>query len=172
MHAIARRPIRYPSTYCPDELELLLNGRRVVLAHGDGWQPTEHAYRMMKRVFRSRWAMALFRLLSPDLGFPLANLVSGTSRGRHDLRPEVLTTYAGIARQRLATGTDLLVTAHLHAMVHRIWPEGEWLVTGDWVHHFSYAMIDDQGAKLLQWNENGVPQLFTPDRISTHAKAG
>lgn len=144
-------------TFCPDELELSCCGRPVVFAHSDGWQPSEHAYRMLKRLLRSRWAIALFRLISPDIGYPVARFVSGSSRGKHHVDAGIISAYAPIVRRRLKDGASSLITAHLHTMVHMVWPEGEWLVTGDWIFHFSFARIDEDGAKLLQWNDHGDP---------------
>jgi len=152
--------------YCPDELELDYHGRRLCFAHGDGWPPSEHGYRLMKRVFRNRTAIALFRLLSPDLGFPLARWVSGRSRGQHELPPAVLNAYAQIARRRLRAGLDLLAIGHLHTPRHVRWPEGEWLVTGDWFEHFSYAVVDDSGVQLRRWRDGASDEIVPVHRTS------
>jgi UDP-2,3-diacylglucosamine hydrolase len=152
-------------TFCTDELDLNCNGTHVTFAHGDGWPPSEHAYRMLKRLLRSRWAIALFRMLSPDIGYPLAGWVSGSSHGKHKLNKSIVNVYSKIAQDRLSSSTNILVTAHLHAMVHEIWPVGEWLVTGDWIHHFSFVKIDENGPKLLQWNDNGDHRQVKPQHV-------
>lgn len=157
--------------FCPDELELTCSGHHVILAHGDGWLKSEHAYRMLKRLLRSRWAIALFRLLSPDIGYPLARLVSGSSHRKHRLDTRVIPAYEAIARRRLTTGADILITAHLHAMVHTVWSVGEWVVTGDWIYHFSYVRIDEKGAKLLQWNDNGDHIWVEPHTVISAGQA-
>jgi UDP-2,3-diacylglucosamine hydrolase len=142
--------------YCADELELNYSGRRLCFAHGDGWMPGEHGYRLMKRVFRNRLSIAMFRLISPDIGFPLARWVSGQSRQRRTLPPRVIDTYTRIAQQRLSWGIDALFTGHLHTPLHCRWPEGEWICTGDWIEHFTYVVIDGLDSRLMRWQDGGA----------------
>lgn len=149
-------------TYCEDELQLEHSGLRICLAHGDGWPPAERGYRLMKRVFRNRFAIALFRMISPDIGFPLARWLSRKSRGRHHLPQSTLDVYADLAHRRLSAGCDLLVIGHLHECRHMRWPEGEWIISGDWMEHFSYAVVDQDGARLYRWQDEGADTLVNP----------
>jgi UDP-2,3-diacylglucosamine hydrolase len=152
--------------YCEDELVLEHAGRRIRLAHGDGWPPAERGYRLMKRVFRNRAAIALFRLISPDIGFPLARWLAHRSRGRHHLPQSTLDVYAELARRRLQAGCDLLVIGHLHECRHLRWPEGEWIIAGDWMKHFSYAVLDVNGVRLYRWQDEGADLLVDPIDLS------
>jgi UDP-2,3-diacylglucosamine hydrolase len=142
--------------YFEDELQFDYSGRRLCFAHGDGWMPGERGYRLMKRVFRNRLSIALFRLISPDLGFPLARWVSGRSRQRRSLPRRVIDTYTHIAYGRIRQGTNALFTGHLHTPIHRRWPEGEWVCTGDWIEHYTYAVIDAHETRLMRWSDDGA----------------
>jgi len=149
-------------TYCKDELLLEHSGVRICFSHGDGWPPGERGYRLMKWIFRNRLAIALFRLISPDIGFPLARWLSRRSRGRHHLPKSTLDVYAELARRRLKAGCDLLFIGHLHECLHARWPEGEWIITGDWMRHFSYAVVDTEGARLCLFRDDGADVLVRP----------
>jgi len=141
--------------YCEDELRIEYLDRNLCLAHGDGWPASERGYRLMKRVFRSPISIALFRLIPPDIGFPFARWVSGKSRGRHYLPDHVLRTYHDLAFGRIRAGADVLVIGHLHVPHHVRWKEGEWVVSGDWTEHFTYAAIDARGVRLMRWRDDG-----------------
>lgn len=153
-------------TYCPDELQITVHGKTIGLAHGDGWPPAERGYRLMKRVFRNRVAIALFRLIPPDIGFPLARWVSGKSRERSYLPDHVIETYRKICEQRLTGGLDVLIIGHLHAAIHTRTAVGEWLSLGDWIQHFTYGLVDRDGVRLMQWRDDGDHVLIEP-KIAT-----
>jgi UDP-2,3-diacylglucosamine hydrolase len=61
--------------------EIILGGRRFHLAHADGILPQDRGYRLMRRVFRNRLAIRLFRLLHPDFAFRLGASLSGKVGG-------------------------------------------------------------------------------------------
>jgi UDP-2,3-diacylglucosamine hydrolase len=155
----------------PDELKVTRHGRAVLFAHGDGWLPGEHGYRLMKRVLRNRTAIWMFRMVSPDLGFPLARWVSRRSRGRHALDSGKFADYARVAYGRLGAGIDLLITAHLHECRHLHWPGGDWLLTGDWIRHFSFAMVDANEPRLLRWRDDGAHVAEQAIKAAEPAKA-
>src|ERR1043166_8139862 len=55
-------------------------GRKLWLHHGDGLVGGDLGYRALRPVLRSRAAIALYGCLHPDLGLPLARVVSRWSR--------------------------------------------------------------------------------------------
>ena len=59
-------------TFTDEPLPITLQGRRILLAHGDGLGPGDHGYKFLKRVLRNGLARWLFRWIHPDLGIPLA----------------------------------------------------------------------------------------------------
>jgi UDP-2,3-diacylglucosamine hydrolase len=145
-----------------DECALVAGGARVVFRHGDGWLPGEHAYRLMRGVLRHPVSIRLFQMLSPDLGFPLARRVSRYGKKRHPLTARALLANAQAARARLRAGADVLVTAHLHEPLHFRWPEGQWLVAGDWMRHFSFGRIGADGPELYLWHDQGRHRRVEP----------
>lgn len=145
---------------------------RVNFVHGDGWLPGEVGYRMMRGVLRNPLCIRMFQLLSPDLGFPLARWVSRQGKERHALTAEALAQNAAVASGRLKQGTDILVSAHLHEPLHFIWPEGQWLVAGDWMRHFSFGIIDSGGPGLYLWDDGGNHRRVEPQSRLESAPQG
>ncbi len=135
---------------CP----LAIQGRRILLAHGDGMGPGDHGYKLLKHVLRNRVARALFRWIHPDLGIPIATAASHGSR-HHAPRPtrseeEIVEK---IARPCFREGYDAVVLGHFHLPVHRRDPDGELLVLGDWLKRRSYARLEGGVFHLLDLRE-------------------
>lgn len=145
-----------------EECTLSAFGSRAVFRHGDGWLPREHAYRLLRAVLRNPVSIRLFQMLSPDLGFPLARRVSSLGKERHVLTERALAENAQAARKRLQEGADVLVTAHLHEPLHFVWPEGQWLVAGDWMRHFSFGEFGPEGPALHLWSDHGQHRRVEP----------
>jgi len=133
---------------CPLEIQ----GRRILLAHGDGLGPGDHGYKLLKGVLRNRVARALFRWVHPDIGIPLATLTSHTSR-HHAPRAQRTEAelFEHLARPALARGFDAVVLGHFHVPVHWKEPDGELLVLGDWIERRSYARLRDGVFELLEF---------------------
>lgn len=66
-----------------DEIRMELQGKRLLMLHGDGLAPSDWKYRIMKKVLRHPMSNRCFRLLHPDFGMGLALAASKASRGYH-----------------------------------------------------------------------------------------
>ena len=131
---------------------LTAQGRRLWLHHGDGLVGGDLGYRMLKVVLRSRLCIALYGWLHPDLGIPLANVVSRwsrRSRGHGPLEPEKL--WREIAEPRFREGYDGVLIGHFHHAFERREPGREFLVLGDWIERFTYAELTDGQLLLKTW---------------------
>src|SRR6202008_574962 len=106
-------------------------------------------YKVLKKILRNRACIGLYRMIHPDLGIPLASWVSRISRGSRDQRKideELLTRE--IARPRFAEGYDGVMIGHFHhAFEHR--EDGrDFLVLGDWIDRFTYAVLEHARPRL------------------------
>ena len=124
-------------------------GRKLHLIHGDGLAPADWGYRILKRILRNKLNIWLYRKISPDWGIPLAKMVAGGSRkyayGRNDIyAPD----YAAYSENKLKEGYDTVVIGHLHTPINETTPDGTYLNTGDFIKHFSYVVIDENGPRL------------------------
>ncbi|MCI0330453.1 MAG: UDP-2,3-diacylglucosamine diphosphatase [candidate division Zixibacteria bacterium] len=131
--------------------DVVLNrgGQKIFITHGDGKARSDWGYRLLRGLFRFPLNVWLYRQLPVDLAFPLARLVSGSSRRWTEARgKELLSEYEEFARGKFAEGFDALVLAHSH------WPElkvveGKTLVNiGDFMTHFTYGVLRGKELEL------------------------
>lgn len=142
-----------------------LCGYRCFITHGDGTAKRDSGYRFLKRIMKHPVNIFLYRLLTPDLGVPLAKSMSHTSRTlvQNDARWE--REYRAYATNKLAEGYDVVLMGHTHQpKVEQI--NGKTFINlGDWMTHFTYCKIDEQGPQLLRWNETIAPPPKASQRI-------
>jgi len=137
-----------------DALSLELQGRRIWIHHGDGLVGGDLGYRLLKKVMRSPASVALYQLLHPDLGIPLARRISAWSRrarGEPTLQPERL--WREIAEPRFAEGFDAVLIGHFHHLYEHRENGHEFFVLGDWITRCSYAVLEDGAFRLESWND-------------------
>lgn len=131
----------------PSELEL--EGRRVLLSHGDELDRSFKT-RVTSALFRSRVANSLFELLPERLGSRLAGVIAGMSRASR-IKPKLVKALSDFARERLQNAFDCVILGHVHVPTcERVGP-GTYLNTGDWITHFTYGVMDEQGLALRRF---------------------
>ena len=133
-------------------LALEAQGRRLWLHHGDGLVRGDLGYRALRAVIRHPASIALYGLLHPDLGIPLANRVSRWSRwsrGESGIAPERL--WREIALPRFAEGFDTVMVGHFHQVHERREPGREFFVLGDWITRGTYAVLEGGVVRLDDW---------------------
>jgi UDP-2,3-diacylglucosamine hydrolase len=136
-----------------DQVDIELEGKRVHIIHGDGLAKNDRAYRIMKKIFRNRFNIFLYRLLPPDIGIPFAKFISGKSRGHTQKRPKesFLHEYRKYARLKLEDGFDAVIMAHTHVPEEISFEKGIYLNTGDWVENFTYVEYSEGRFELKKW---------------------
>ncbi len=133
-------------------LEVVEQGRRIFLAHGDGLAPGDRGYLFLRGLLRHPWAIAAYRWLHPDLGIPLARAVSRLSRTHRDVsRFEVQWLRRHIAEPRFAAGADAVLIGHVHQPAHVSSGGRDFLVLGDWVTSNAFAVLEAGRFSLLRW---------------------
>lgn len=91
-----------------------LLGTRAFLHHGDGLDPRERGYRLMRGVFRSRLAQWAFRCLHPDLGMAFADFIGGGDRVPVWDREELLAYMQRALAASIQPEDQLMVMGHVH----------------------------------------------------------
>ena len=130
------------------------DGRRIWIHHGDALIGGDHGYRALKRVLRNPLSIALYQLVHPDLGIPLARWVSSGSRHAQGQRPlEAERLWNEVARPRFASGFDAVVLGHFHHAHERRENGRELFVLGDWIRHFTYLTLDQGKLTMECWPE-------------------
>jgi UDP-2,3-diacylglucosamine hydrolase len=142
-------------------LTIETQGRKVWLHHGDGLIGGDLGYRFLKSLLRHPLAIGAYRWLHPDLGIPLAGWVSRTSRDSRALRRlDGERLVREIARPRFAEGYDAVMIGHFHHAYEHHENGHDFLVLGDWIEHFTFAVLEHGKLKLERWG--GAKSERTP----------
>lgn len=133
-----------------------IHGKKLFLAHGDGLGSYDKRYNLLKSVFTNKFAQWLFARIHPNCGIGLANFWSGKSREKNN--KEYGDTYMGddkefavlYAKEYLKEEkVDYFVFGHRHvARTVCVGPESQLMFLGDWIQHFSYAILDENMFEL------------------------
>ena len=135
-------------------------GLRICLDHGDDLLGGVH-YRLTKRILRNPVSIALFRLLHPDLGARLARMVS--NRPELEFRTgtggagSLIDSYYREALRRFGAEAEIVVFGHLHRPVLRRDERGTLVVLGDWIKHFTYAVLEGGAIEIKKWEPDSGP---------------
>ena len=131
------------------------NGKKFLVAHGDGLGPGDHRYKAMKKVFRHPVAQWLFGVFPPYIGMGLANYLSRKSRESTGKNEEVflgeekewLIQYCKAQLQE--EHFDYLIFGHRHlAIDYSLAPNSRYINLGDWITYFTYAYFDGNDVRL------------------------
>lgn len=142
-----------------NELEIERGGKRFYIHHGDGLGPGDTKYKMLKKIFRSKFCQTLFSLVHPDLGIGIANAWSHQSRIA-GLKKE---SFLGESQEWLVIYSkellkkkhyDYLVFGHRHIPVDlSLSKDSRYINLGEWINYFSYAVFDGQELELLYFKD-------------------
>lgn len=130
-------------------------GRRKAMAiHGDGLTETRWQARLIHRLIQHPATAAVYRILHPELGFRLVDLLS-PALGDHTHDEATLARAAERQRtwaERLLTedpSLGLVIMGHTHrAVVCKLDQERQYLNPGAWFDGFSYGIATETRAEL------------------------
>jgi len=130
-------------------------GRRTVMAvHGDGLTEGRWQAKLIHRLIQHPATAGIYRLLHPDLGFRLVDLLS-PALGDHSHDEASLARAAdrqcGWAQRLLAEhpSVGLVIMGHTHhAVVADLGSGRQYLNPGAWFDGFRYAVATEAGAEL------------------------
>ena len=123
-------------------IEVVHQGKRIFITHGDGLAKNDLGYRILKSILRNKVNIFLYRQIPPDLSYPLAKFVAGRSRNWVQKRDtSYLKEYEKFAAEKVKQGFDAVILAHTHVPVLRNLGEGVYLNLGDWFYHFTYGRL-------------------------------
>lgn len=129
------------------------SGKKFYLAHGDGLGPGDYSYKLLKRIFASKFSQWLFARFHPNLGIGIANSWSTHSRYSRETRPfegedkEWLVLYSKelLAKEHY----DFLVYGHRHQPSDiKLNEKSRYINLGDWLSHYTYAEFDGENMSL------------------------
>ncbi len=143
----------------PDGTDLELAGRAARVHHGDGLAEQNLGGKLIHRLTRNRITIGVFKALHPDLGFRLADRLSG-SLAETNKSPEAMEASAA-AQERYARALlmsrpelKLLVLAHTHRQrCIEVEPGRFYLNAGQWMTDRHYAVVTAERIRILTWPE-------------------
>ncbi|MEJ8598090.1 UDP-2,3-diacylglucosamine diphosphatase [Riemerella anatipestifer] len=132
-----------------------INGKRFLLAHGDGLGPGDKGYKRMKKVFTNPLAQWLFKWLHPDISMRIALYLSQKNKmisGEEDKEflgedKEFLIQYS---KEKLKSEhIDYFVFGHRHLpMILEVGAGTSYVNLGDWISYYSYGVFDGSQFQL------------------------
>ena len=133
--------------------------RRVWIHHGDGLAEQKLGGKLIHRITRSRITIGVFKALPPDLGFKLADRLSG-GLAESNKSSEALDG-AAAAQEKFARAyldqhfdVDLILLAHTHRQkLVEVEPNRFYLNAGQWMVDRHYAVVGPDKIWTLTWPE-------------------
>ncbi|MGP2570491.1 UDP-2,3-diacylglucosamine diphosphatase [Ornithobacterium rhinotracheale] len=135
----------------------VINGKKCFIGHGDGLGPGDKGYKRLKKLFTNPLAKKMFYLLHPDFSLWLGKYLSRKNRylsGDKDDNfygdDEWLVQYA--KRKLSQAHYDYFVFGHRHLPLEiKLSKQSEYINTGDWLSHFTYAVFEDEKLSLKRY---------------------
>ena len=149
-----------------------VGGRKVLAVHGDGLAEPRWQARLIHTLIQHPATAAVYRLLHPDLGFRLVELLS-PMLGDHTIDEAKLLRAA--ARQRewaerlLAdeTSLGLVIMGHTHhSVVAEPSPGRQYLNPGAWFDGLRYAIATESGAELRTFARSTLTAPPRPSQVA------
>ena len=145
------------------EVEVIIQGKKFYLAHGDGLGDPSKQFRMLRKIFHSKFNQGLFGGLHPDLGMKFGLSWAKHSRKKREYNPEI---YLGEDKEYLiqfskkhlaergADAADFYIFGHRHILLDlMISAKSRIIILGDWFRLFTYASFDGSDFELLSFEE-------------------
>lgn len=142
-----------------NELITEIQGKKFFLAHGDGLDPDDKGYLLLKKIFTSRKLQWVFSRLHPNFAFYLAHRWSESSRlskldRQEEFKVKNENMYTFAAHFLENEWIDYFIFGHRHRMADvKIKNESRFILLGDWITNFSYGVFDGEKFELKQFRD-------------------
>lgn len=150
-----------------------INGRKFLLAHGDGLGPGDKGYKRMKKLFTNPLAQWAFRWLHPDIAMKVAIYFSTKNKmisGEEDKEflgedKEFLIIYS---KEKLRNeNIDYFVYGHRHLPMVLDLKVNEnnakYINLGDWISYFTFGVFENEFE--LKVFSHGDTEVFTENTV-------
>ena len=133
-----------------DKIEIEVNSKSFLIAHGDGLGPGDRAYKVLKVIFANRLCQWMFARLHPNFGIGLANYFSQKSR-KSSKNEDV---YLGMDKEWLIQYSleklkekhfDYFIFGHRHVpIIVELAPNSKYINLGEWISHNTYVEFNGE----------------------------
>lgn len=155
--------------YLPSEIGVIVHREPIVttiagkvfyLGHGDGLDPSDRGYMLLKRLFTSKTAQFFFSRLHPNVALWFGHSWAKKSRISKGVQPEYaddLENEAAVcfARQFIKKQhVDYFIVGHRHVLNQtEIGPGATLFFLGEWFNFYSYAVFDGDNVELKRFQK-------------------
>jgi UDP-2,3-diacylglucosamine hydrolase len=148
----------------PYRLDFQVGRLRVAAIHGDGLTEPRRGAKLLHRVINHPATSAVYRVLHPDLGFRLVELLSprlgdqGADAARLDAAAAAQRIWAADLLSR-EPDLGMVIMGHTHRPeLSRTPTGGTYLNPGAWFEGLRYGVVTDEGAELRQFSPGALPR--------------
>ena len=136
-----------------DPVEIILNGKKFFIGHGDGMVKNDFGYNILKKILRNKTLQKIYSLIHPDLGIAIASGTSKSSRdytAKKDYGEEDGLFEA--AKVKINEGFDYVLFGHLHKRCFLKYKNGVYVNLGSWLDAPCYGIFKNGKFEILDWN--------------------
>jgi UDP-2,3-diacylglucosamine hydrolase len=137
-----------------EPIVLQVNGKKLMLGHGDGLGPGDVGYKRLKKIFKNPLCQWAFSWLHPDLGIKLANWWSGKSReksptGDQKFKGDAEWLWQYCKDTEAKQHHDYYIFGHRHLPLDlAVGENSRYINLGEWLKNDSYAVFDGNHVEL------------------------
>ncbi len=134
-----------------------IDGKKFFLAHGDGLGDNSRSFRLLRKVFHSKFLRRCFSAIHPRWTIPMAHAWSNSSRLYGGVQPylgEEKENLVNFAKHKLSEVSDIdyFVFGHRHILLELpIAESSKVIMLGDWITYFSYAVFNGNTLRLERY---------------------
>lgn len=154
--------------YLPSELGVVvvdgaltehIDGKTFYMTHGDGVGKLKPSFKLMRNLFRNKFAQKLYSGIHPRWTIPFAYSWSRHSRktGGSGYDPTTmvdLLRHFSVDYLREHPEINYFVYGHLHVVEDlKLNDSSRMIILGDWISNFSYGIWDGKEFVIRRWNE-------------------
>ena len=136
------------------DIEREHHGKKFYLSHGDGKNPEDKGYLMLKKIMRNETVLKFYMKLHPNIGITLASGSSKESRKYTDKKHfGEGDSMFDFAKTKIDEGFDYVIMGHRHKASIQTYNRGKYLNIGEWIKNPSIAAFDNNDMYLINVNE-------------------
>ena len=122
-----------------------INGKKFLLAHGDGLIGNDTGYKILKSIVRNKRLQSLYSKLHPNIGIGLARYFSKKSRHHTSEKYQGENDYLyQFAEKKIEEGYDYVVMGHSHKFRFELINNGYYINLGSWLIKPAFGVFDGQ----------------------------
>lgn len=136
-----------------------IDGKTFYMTHGDGVGKLKPSFKLMRNLFRNKFAQKLYSGIHPRWTIPFAYSWSRHSRktGGSGYNPTTmvdLLRHFSVDYLREHPEINYFVYGHLHVVEDlKLNDSSRMIILGDWISNFSYGVWDGKEFIIRRWNE-------------------